>query len=285
MCGTVDGELTVWADSHLAYLQSDYAAFNCKISERNVSIASVMMFGSNATGPYNMQARLQAMWGNILETPQRMHYAVDRYLSVFRHPPDIIFFHTTLWDLVNVGVPRLAYHVPTNKPGTVEFQRAVDFVYRNTQLRLHELYSLLQHHGIENTTRIALRSVYELPAPVGCIKDAYKLLPAINEALAALATQMQLSFYDLNLDVDSAFYGHYDSCRFILSDELHLWRGMAAAMGRKLATVQYSRELMLRPATAIQLHPVVDAFTPTNASSEALSPHHWLEATAQRWAP
>lgn len=282
MCEIAGGELTVWADSHVAYLPSDYACYYCKIKERNITIASVMIFGSNATGPYYLQARLEAMRGSILTTPERIHYALERYLSLFPHPPDIIFFHTNLWDLVNVGVQRLAYDVPANTPGTVEFQHAVDFVYRNTQLRLHELYRQLQGHGLENTTRLALRSVFEVPYPFGCIKDAYKVLPAMNEALAALATQMQLSYFDLNVDVDSAFYGHYEICRYILGDELHLWRSMAASTGRKLAAMQYSRELLLRPATAIQLHPVANVYTPgANASAKTLpSSHYWLEATA-----
>eukprot|EP01033_Poteriospumella_lacustris_P010303 gene10303-7319_t len=176
----------------------------------------------------------------IINTPERMRYAIDRYFRLFNQTPDVIFFHTTLWDLMRVTIDRKQYLAPVNTPGTKEFDQAVSLFYRSYQERLHELYGILKQRGIERTTRIALRTAYEVPLWKGCVKSAFPLIAAINQAVSTLAEQMQLSLYDFNYEVESEFFGHYENCRFILIDDLHLHGSMSASTGRKLAGLQYT---------------------------------------------
>eukprot|EP01033_Poteriospumella_lacustris_P019605 gene19605-14221_t len=136
----------------------------------------------------------------LSNTPERMRYAIDRYFSLFNQTPDVVFFHTTLWDFKMVVQDFTNVSVPANTPGTKEFDQAVSRYYRGHQERLHELYGILKQRGIERTTRIALRTAYEVPLEKGCEKTAFPVIGAINQAVSTLAEQMQLSLYDFNYE-------------------------------------------------------------------------------------
>eukprot|EP01040_Poterioochromonas_malhamensis_P020320 gene20320-24227_t len=136
MCGPLGGNLTSLGDESLSYLDNQESSFRCRLDKHNISIASVMMFGSPATGPYNVQSWLEKSHPTmIINTPERMRYAIDRYFRLFNQTPDVVFFHTTLWDLMRVTIDRKQYLAPVNTPGTKEFDQAVSLFYRSYQER------------------------------------------------------------------------------------------------------------------------------------------------------
>eukprot|EP01033_Poteriospumella_lacustris_P011311 gene11311-8040_t len=219
----------------------------------------------------------------IINTPERMRYAIDRYFSLFNETPDVVFFHTTMWDFVKIVDDFKNASVPANTPGRKEFDQAVSRYYRGHQERLHELYGILKQRGIERTTRIALRTAFDIPLLDGCVKTAFPLIVAINEAVSTLAEQMQLSFYDFNYEVESEFFGHYEDCRYILLDGVHVHRSISASTGRKLAGLQFTNAMSWRPADAIQLFPITDTFTPISIRNHALHINVSMPEAMRTW--
>eukprot|EP01042_Synura_sphagnicola_P004570 gene4570-5807_t len=284
MCRPVEGNLTFWSDNLLSYLDNQEATLRCSFDKHNISITTVMIFGSPVTGPYSLQYWLKYQHPTmIITTPERMRYAIDRYFSLFNQTPDVVFFHTTLWDFKMVVQDFTHFSVPANTPGTKEFDQAVSRYYRSYQERLHELYGILKRRGIERTTRIALRTAFEIPFAKRCLKTAYPVIGAINQAVSTLAEQMQLSLYDFNYEVESEFFGHYDNCRYVLFDDAHVHRSMSASTGRKLAGLQYTSAMSWRPADGIQLLPITDTFTPIRNRHHALHTNASMQETMRTW--
>jgi hypothetical protein len=238
-CDAHGGTLIDWTDQKLTYFSQSPAGNLCTLPNSNDSLAHLQVFGGNATGPYWKENDMRTAT-NIIDTKERLRYGIDLYLQKFP-PPHIIFFHTVMWDLHYYLLAGGSVWYTVNTIGHEEYNRSIAQAQSNYMDRLHEISNSLESHGLQNFTRIGLRSAPYFPSrPTDdhCEQDGKYLIGGHNDLLRKFSRDNNITFYDYDADMWESVDHDVTRCD-ILRDKMHPTIPISLARANKIMGLQH----------------------------------------------
>jgi hypothetical protein len=218
----VPTKLTVWGPKSLISMQQLFGktgTYICKTPED--SIASVQLFGSNATGPYRSHV---IMFPNDTfdNTKPRINLSVSSYKTLFGLP-DRVIFQTVQWDAATLNIIH-------------EFDVAEEmsrFRY-NTNSRLDEIL-LLVGPTVDVGLRTAPRSIFR--------RD---LVEHFNRVLREIASKRGMTIYDYDVDLWTSVNNNLTMESHLFRDWVHPKRPYSERAADKMLGRHFSNAMMFK---------------------------------------
>ena len=256
MCG--GGECTYWADGILKPNLFPTASMRCEVSS-NSSLAFVGVYGSPDSGPY-YEPKSQKSSGDSwhTNTQDRIHVVIDGYFTRIGVPPDLVLFHSVLWDIALLYLRHGGPWDWTKK----EFPKRGDYAVVNSTLynsactgfeaqmrrRIDDIeVALARNMNLSRANHSEL--VGQIRARIGLRAAVYNseggaLIRGFNQVMHRLAQELGLTFYDYDYDVWSRV--NYDTAKesLLLRDRIHPNQEMCRSAGAKLMRLDYTNALV-----------------------------------------
>ena len=230
-----------WGSHSVRYVNKNIAhpPQYCHFERGNSSLAlaSVHIYGTNATGPY-YGGFINNANDPYADTTPRMRKALELFVAEFG-APDYVFFHSAQWDIR--GLASNWGHISAELNASM-LQREVDTYRRNLNARIDEL---------EAMTKTVAGAGRPSPITVGLRTAAYSshvenapMQHDFNAVIRATADTRHMPLLDLDLDL----WSWEDFARNNTAAEARLFRDFIhprdqflAAAGDKLLNTLYSR--------------------------------------------
>lgn len=224
----------VWTTSSLVYFHGEPAGYICDNQELNVSVASLHIFGSNATGHYHREGELRKFPSNVVDTAPRIKEGVRLYLSQFPMP-DVVFYNMALWDfeyLVDTAYRGTSVLTELSTPGSPTWQRMMTEYYHLVHDRRQDIIDSFRQYpggdqvnvGLQTSVFYPLRSTNH---PLCDMPSKMFSLFGLNEVIRTIWRNYKndlsavFPMFDYDEEVWSKYQHNYSICGLVFADYNH----------------------------------------------------------------